>query len=153
MTYCSEIMWNIMFPCTLGRHSALTASLLWATVGAKYMSTCQTETSISGAVMLVYSREMRGESPGDLRENKHFSHSRFTKTHLRPLNTTREIFYHLFEAHVRKKKPTSECIWGDAESEGETNMMSESFFIAPTGKNPSQTLTSLKHLGFADSFP
>lgn len=93
-----------MFPCTLGRHSALTASLLWATVGAKYMSTCQTETSISGAVMLVYSREMRGESPGDLRENKHFSHSRFTKTHLRPLNTTREIFYHLFEAHVRKKK-------------------------------------------------
>lgn len=65
MAYCSEIMWNIMFPCTFGRHSALTASSLWATVGAKYMSTCQTETSISGAVMLVYSRERRGESPED----------------------------------------------------------------------------------------
>lgn len=59
-----------MFPCTLGRHSALTASLLWATVGAKYMSTCQTETSISSAVMLVYSRERRGESPEDLREKQ-----------------------------------------------------------------------------------
>lgn len=49
-----------MFPCTLGRHFALTASSLWATVGAKYISTCQTETSISGAVMLVYSRERWG---------------------------------------------------------------------------------------------
>lgn len=45
------------------KHSALTASSLWATVGAKYMSTCQTETSISGAAMLVYSthREREGE--------------------------------------------------------------------------------------------
>lgn len=77
-----------MFPCTLGRHSALTASLLWATVGAKYMSTCQTETSISGAVMLVYSSERGGESPEDLWENKHLSHDRFTKTHLRPLSKT-----------------------------------------------------------------
>lgn len=65
------------------------------------MSTCQTETSISDAVMLVYSRERRGESPEDLWENKHLSHSRFTKTHLRPLNTTWEIFYHLSEAHVK----------------------------------------------------
>lgn len=32
------------------------------------MSTCQTETSINGAVMLVYSRERRGESPEDLWE-------------------------------------------------------------------------------------
>ena len=139
MAYCSEIMWNIMFPCTLGRHSALTASSLWATVGAKYMSTCQTETSISGAVMLVYSRERRGESPEDLWENKHLSHSRFTKTHLRPLNTTWEIFYHP-PKHMWKS--TSECIWGDAESEGETKALQEGSFIVPAGKNRSQTLTS-----------
>lgn len=29
--------------------------------------------------------------------------------------------------------------------------MSEGFFIAPAGKNPSQTLASLKHLSLADS--
>ena len=55
--------------------------------------------------MPVYSRERRGESPEDLWENKHLSHSRFTKTHLRPLDATWEIFYHLPKR--RKKTPLS----------------------------------------------
>lgn len=92
MTYCLEIMWNIMFPCTLGRHPALAASLLWATVGAKYMSTCQQRRPSAELWCWFTAERWEGKSPGDLRENKHLSHSRFTNTHLRPLKTTREIF-------------------------------------------------------------
>lgn len=71
------------------------------TVGAKYMSTCQTETSVSGAMMLVYSREMRrgGESPEELRENKHLSHKHVNeKAHLHPLsNNPSDFFYHILK--------------------------------------------------------
>lgn len=61
-----------MFPCTLGSCSAPTASSLWATIGAKTTSNCQTEMSISSAT-LVHSRKLRGEFPKDLWEHQQLS--------------------------------------------------------------------------------
>lgn len=123
LLFWDNVKYNV--PLHSWKHSALTASSLWATVGATYMITCQTETSISGAVMLVYNSERRGESPEDLWENKHLSHSRFTKTHLRLPNTTWEIFYHLLK-HMWKY--TSECVRGDSESDGEPRRRASSPF-------------------------
>lgn len=90
-----------MFPCTLGRHSALTASSLWATVGAKYMSTCQTETSISGAVMLVYSRVGRGGSPKTCGKTS-TSHTAVSRNSPPPTQFNLGDFLSSFEAHVKK---------------------------------------------------
>lgn len=96
-----------MFPCTLGSSFALTASSLWATVGAKTTSNCQTEMSISSA-MLVHSRKWRGEFPKDLWENQHLS-KLFHKKSPPPTRCNLGGF------SIILWKCNYECMWGNVE--------------------------------------
>ena len=138
-----------MFPCTLGRHSALTASSLWATVGAKYMSTCQTEMSISGAVMPVYGVERRGGIPRRLAGKQAPLTQPFHENPPPPTRCNLTDFLSSFEPRLKKQKKKerngSECIRGDAEKPGRN----ESFpHCSPLEKKRSQTLKIAR----ADSF-
>lgn len=128
------------------KHSALTASSLWATVGAKYMSTCQTETSISGAAMLVCSnrREREREERGIPRRLVGKQEPLTQPFHQKdsPPPTPRNLgeFLSSCGAHVEKKKKnaTLECIRGERRKRGRWRASSS----LPTGTIQSQTLTS-----------
>lgn len=105
MTYCSEIMWNIMFPLHSWKASCPGSPI------AVGNSRCQNVSAPAKQ-----RRPFRRGDPGVLRwegipletwgktSTSHSAVSR--KTHLRPLNTTGGDL--LFEAHVIS---TSECIW------------------------------------------
>lgn len=127
------------------KHSALTASSLWATVGAKYMSTCQTETSISGAAMLVYSTQREGErgegNPPKTCGKTRTSHTavsqkRLTSAHAAQPGRVSLILWSTREK--KKKKATLKCIRGECRKRGRWRASSS----LPAGTIQSQTLTS-----------
>lgn len=94
MTYCSEIMWNIMFPSTLGRHSALTASSPWAT-GRRQVYEHLPNRNIRQWSSNGGLQQTKGgrNPPKGLWENEHLLYSVSLKTHLRPLSWSPAIFY------------------------------------------------------------